>query len=88
MQVEIAAVSEDMDSSASVVVHDSPVGGTATGYGLDGSEFKPRSEQWVFSSPHYFRAAQGFTEPPERWVPAFYLEDQTAKAGLRPPNSI
>ena len=43
MQVEIAAVSEDVDSSASVVVHDSPVGGTATGYGLDGSEFKPRS---------------------------------------------
>jgi len=82
MQVEIAAVSEDVNSSASVVVHGSPVGGTATGYGLDGSEFKPSSGQRFFSSPHSFRAALGLTEP------ALFFEDQTAKAGLRPPYSV
>jgi hypothetical protein len=88
MQVEIAAASEDVDSSASEVVHDSRVGGTATGYGLDGSEFKPRSGQRVFLSPHSFRAALKLTETPEQRVPALFLEDQTVKAGLRPPNSI
>jgi hypothetical protein len=88
MQVEIAAENEDVDSSASVVVRDNPVGGTGTGYGLDGSEFKPWSGQRVFSSPHSFRASLRLTEPPEQWVPGFFLEDQTAKAGLRPPKSI
>jgi len=66
MQVEIAAVSEDVNSSASVVVHGTPVDGTAIGYGLDGSEFKPRSGQRVFSSPYSFRAVLGLTEPPEQ----------------------
>jgi hypothetical protein len=88
MQVEIAAVSEDVGTSASVVVHDSRVGGTATDYGLDGSEFNPRSGQRVFSSPHSFRATLGLTEPPEQCVPPLFLEDQTAKAGIRLPNSI
>jgi hypothetical protein len=88
MQVGIATVSEDVDSSGSVVVHDSTVGGAATGYGLDGSEFKPRSGRRVFSSPHSFRVGLEHTQPPEQWVLALFLEEQTDKVGLRPPTLI
>jgi hypothetical protein len=76
LQVEIDRVREGVDSSGSayrpVAAHCSPAVGIATGYGLDGSGFKPwGATDFLFST--HFRHVLGPTQPPVQRVPAFFL---------------
>jgi len=55
--------------------------GIATRYGLEGSGFKNRWVQDIFSSPHRSRPAPRPTQPPAQWVPGVLPAVITAGGG-------